>query len=147
MNKRNLGHIVNISSAAGILGVPGISVYSASKWAVWGLTESLRLESFNQGNHGLRWSSIHPSYLAHGMFEGAKLNFLGNMIVPLVKNHEVIAKAIVFGALKKGKSVVRRPRTLRIAILLRGLLPEFLFQKLMILLGVNRSMKTWKGRE
>jgi all-trans-retinol dehydrogenase (NAD+) len=147
MNKRNIGHIVNISSAAGILGVPGISVYSASKWAVWGLTESMRLESYNQGKHGIKWTSIHPSYLAQGMFEGAKLNFLGNMIVPLVKNHEVIAKAIVFGALKKGKSVVRRPRTLRIAILLRGLLPEFLFQKLMILLGVNRSMKTWKGRE
>jgi all-trans-retinol dehydrogenase (NAD+) len=147
MNKRNFGHIVNISSAAGILGVPGISVYSATKWAVWGLTESLRLESFNQGNHGLRWSSIHPSYLAHGMFEGAKLGFLGNLIVPLVKNHDVIARAIVVGALKKGKFAVRRPRTLRIAILLRGLLPEFLFQKLMILLGVNRSMKTWKGRE
>jgi len=147
MNKRNFGHIVNISSAAGILGVPGISVYSATKWAVWGLTESLRLESFNQGNHGIKWTSIHPSYLAQGMFEGAKLGFLGNMIVPLVKNHNVIARAIVIGALKKSKFVVRRPKTLRLAIILRGILPEYIFQKLMILLGVNRSMKSFKGRE
>jgi hypothetical protein len=69
------------------------------------------------------------------------------MIVPLVKNHNVIARAIVIDALTNGKSVVRRPQTLRLAILLRGILPEFIFQKLMILLGVNHSMKTFKGRE
>ena len=146
MYERNSGHIVNISSASGLLGVAGLSVYAATKWAVWGLTESMRYEAWNNGKNGVRWSSIHPSYLAKGMFEGAKLGFLGNLIVPLVKSHDVIARAIVYGALKHGKYSVRRPRSLRSAIILRGILPDVLFQKLMIVLGVHKSMESWKGR-
>ena len=146
MYERNSGHIVNISSASGFLGVAGLSVYAATKWAVWGLTESMRYEAWNNGKRGVRWTSIHPSYLAKGMFEGAKLGFLGNLIVPLVKSHDVIARAIVDGALKKGKYSVRRPRSLRLTIILRGILPDVWFQKLMILMGVHRSMETWKGR-
>jgi NADP-dependent 3-hydroxy acid dehydrogenase YdfG len=147
MYERNFGHIINISSAAGLLGVANLSVYAATKWAVWGLTESMRFESLNLGKKGVRWTSIHPSYLAQGMFEGAKLSFLGNLIVPLVKSHNVIAKAIVYGALKKGKYIVRRPRSLKLSILLRGILPDYIFQKLMILLGVHRSMESWQGRK
>lgn len=147
MYERNSGHIVNISSASGLLGVANLSVYAATKWAVWGLTESMRFEALNNNKKGVRWSSIHPSYLAKGLFEGAKLGFLGNMIVPLVKSHDVIARAIVNDALKKGKYLVLRPRSLRLTTLLRGILPDFLFQKLMILMGVHRSMETWKGRK
>ena len=146
MYERNTGHIINISSAAGLLGVADLSVYAATKWAVLGLTESLRFESWNGGYRGVKWSSIHPSYLAHGMFEGAKLGFLGNLIVPLVKNHDVIARAIVYQALKKGKNVVRRPKSLKLALILRGLLPDFLFQRMLIIMGVHRSMESWKGR-
>jgi len=147
MYERNSGHIVNISSAAGLLGVPDLSVYAATKWAVWGLTESMRYESWNNGKYGVKWSSIHPMYIATGMFEGARLGFLGNLITPNVKNHQVIAKAIVYDALIKGKYAVRRPRTLRLAIILRGILPDKIFQKMLLLMGVNKSMKTWKGRD
>jgi len=147
MYQRNFGHIVNISSASGLLGVANLSVYAATKWAVWGLTESMRFEAWNNGKKGVRWSSIHPSYLAKGLFEGAKLGFLGNLIVPLVKSHDVIARAIVYSALKRGKYLVLRPRSLRLTTLLRGILPDFLFQKLMILMGVHKSMESWKGRE
>lgn len=147
MYERNFGHIVNISSAAGLIGASGISVYSATKWAVFGLTESLRLEAWNARKYGVKWTSIHPSYLAHGMFEGAKLNLLGNLIVPLVKNHDVIAKAIVVDALIKEKNIVRRPRSLRLSVILRGLLPDSLFQKMLVLMGVHNSMHNFKGRE
>ena len=147
MYERNSGHIVNISSAAGIIGVGGLSVYAASKWAIWGLTESLRFETWSHGKKGIKWTSIHPSYLTQGLFEGAKLNFLGNLIVPLVKNHDVIAKAIVNDALKKGKLVVRRPRSLRLSIILRGILSDFLFQKMLVMMGVHTSMHGFKGRE
>jgi all-trans-retinol dehydrogenase (NAD+) len=146
MYQNNFGHIVNISSASGFLGVAGLSVYAATKWAVWGLTESLRFETM-KANKNIKWTSIHPSYLAKGLFEGAKLNFLGNLIVPLVKSHDIIAKAIVEDALKKEKFCVRRPRSLRLAIILRGLLPDFLFQKIVLLMGVHKSMDEFKGRE
>lgn len=38
------GHIVNVASAAGLLAPPGMSVYAATKFAVVGLSESLRAE-------------------------------------------------------------------------------------------------------
>lgn len=147
MYERNKGHIVNLSSASGLIGVPGLAAYAASKWAVYGLTESLRLEAHMKGKTGVRWSSIHPSYLAHGMFEGARLGAIDNLIVPLVKNHDVIARAIVESALKKGRLSPKRPYTLHLTPRIRALLPDPLFQRFLMLLGVTGSMNNWKGRD
>lgn len=44
MRERGSGKIINISSIAGLMGLPYRSIYSASKFAVEGLTEALRTE-------------------------------------------------------------------------------------------------------
>ena len=44
MREQGRGHIINISSLAGVLGLPFNGLYSASKFALEGMTESLRLE-------------------------------------------------------------------------------------------------------
>jgi NAD(P)-dependent dehydrogenase (short-subunit alcohol dehydrogenase family) len=49
--------IVNLSSAAGRLGMAGRSPYSASKWAVVGLTKTLAIEL---GAEGIRVNAICP---------------------------------------------------------------------------------------
>ena len=49
--------ILNMSSAAGHLGMPGRSAYSASKWAVIGLTKSLAIEL---GREGIRVNAVLP---------------------------------------------------------------------------------------
>lgn len=49
--------IINMSSAAGHLGMPGRSAYSASKWAVVGFTKSLAIEL---GPEGIRVNAILP---------------------------------------------------------------------------------------
>lgn len=49
--------IVNMSSAAGHLGMPGRSAYSASKWAVIGFTKSLAIEL---GPDGIRVNAVLP---------------------------------------------------------------------------------------
>ncbi len=146
MYKRNEGYIVNISSAAGTIGVAGLAVYAATKWAVWGLTESLRMEAMNSGKKGVKYSTIHPGYIATGMFEGAKLGIPGRWIVPLVKNHDVIAKAIVEDALKKEKYSPKRPCTVNMNLRFRALMPDRWFQRFLIIMGVAGSMKTWHGR-
>ncbi|MDZ4757981.1 MAG: SDR family NAD(P)-dependent oxidoreductase [Bacteroidota bacterium] len=41
MKQQKSGHIINIASTAALEGMPQVSAYCASKWAVKGLTESL----------------------------------------------------------------------------------------------------------
>ncbi|MDM5339883.1 3-ketoacyl-ACP reductase [Fictibacillus enclensis] len=61
MIERKAGDIINISSSAGQKGAPVTSAYSASKFAVLGLTESLMLEV---RKHNIRVSSLTPSTVA-----------------------------------------------------------------------------------
>ncbi len=49
MRERRRGHIVNISAVAGIVGEPGFSIYGASKFAVEGFSECLRLDTQHLG--------------------------------------------------------------------------------------------------
>jgi NADP-dependent 3-hydroxy acid dehydrogenase YdfG len=49
MIPRGEGHIVNIASQAGKAGIPGGATYSATKHAVVGLSEAIRLENRDRG--------------------------------------------------------------------------------------------------
>jgi butyryl-CoA dehydrogenase len=53
------GHIVNVSSAFGLIGNPGQSAYSASKFAVRGFTEALSMELVEEGSP-VRAHVVHP---------------------------------------------------------------------------------------
>lgn len=60
-----VGSIVNLSSAAGILGLPMRAPYVAAKWAVVGVTKTLAMEL---GEYGIRVNAICP-----GSVEGARM--------------------------------------------------------------------------
>jgi len=44
MRRQRRGHIINVSSLAGLIGIPGQAFYSASKFALEGYTEALSME-------------------------------------------------------------------------------------------------------
>lgn len=58
--QRTGGHIVNMASVSGLVGTRGMGTYSASKFAVLGLSESLRMELHR---HKIGVSVICPGYV------------------------------------------------------------------------------------
>ena len=77
MRQQHRGQIVNISSILGAIATPGHAIYSASKFAVRALSDSLRLEVRRDGIDVI---SILPGYTATPFFanqiqtEGPDLN-------------------------------------------------------------------------
>ncbi|WP_299701230.1 3-ketoacyl-ACP reductase [uncultured Pontibacter sp.] len=70
MIERQTGDIVNISSTAGKAGSPVTSAYSASKFAVFGLSESLMQEV---RKHNIRVTALAPSTVVTEMAQSANL--------------------------------------------------------------------------
>ena len=80
LRQQRSGHLVQVTSEGGITAFPQFAAYHASKWAVEGLSQSLRLEVADFGVHvtcvepgpyatefgsrGLRRSSPNPAYNA-----------------------------------------------------------------------------------
>jgi 3alpha(or 20beta)-hydroxysteroid dehydrogenase len=57
MQRSGGGAIVNVSSVAGLRGSPGAMAYSATKWALRGMTKAAALDL---AERGIRVNSIHP---------------------------------------------------------------------------------------
>ncbi|RWS16493.1 epidermal retinol dehydrogenase 2-like isoform X1 [Dinothrombium tinctorium] len=92
MMKANHGHIVTISSIAGITGTERLSDYCASKFANIGLEESLRYELENQGLTGIHTTLVCPYFINTGLFDGVKIpSFLSILKVDDVADYILIA--------------------------------------------------------
>ncbi|KAA0235340.1 MAG: putative ketoacyl reductase [Acidimicrobiales bacterium] len=140
MVERNAGHIVNIASASGFTGVAKLSDYAASKWAVIGFDESLRVE-LHQIAPGVRTTVVCPYYINTGMFEGVKTRF--SWLLPILEEDDVAER--VLGAVQRNRSRVVMPPFLKLVPVTR-LLPPKLFDVVANFLGVNRSMEDFVGR-
>ncbi len=111
------GVILNMASAAGRFGYPNRSPYSASKWALIGLTRTLAMEL---GEHGVRVNAIAPGAVAgeraERVFAGRaqasgrsieeeKLLGLANQSLKELVDPADIAALAVFLASDAGKSI------------------------------------------
>ena len=141
MIKEDSGHIVNISSAAGLIGVAGLSDYSATKFGVFGFNESLRMELRKKKINGVKTTVVCPFYINTGMFKGVKSRF--NFLLPILKEKYVCKKII--SAIQKNKAVLIMPRFVKTIPLVR-LLPAFLMDSIADFIGISSSMDHFVGR-
>ncbi len=100
------GSIINLSSIAGQVGIPGASIYAASKHAVEGLTKSVALEG---AAAGIRVNAVAPGPVETEMLarfagsEEAKANFLNAMPAKRAATVDEIAQTILFLASDKAR--------------------------------------------
>lgn len=139
MLRRDRGHVCNIASAAGMLGVPKLSVYCASKWAVIGWTESMRVE-LKQARSHVRVTSVAPYFINTGMFDG-----VNSKVFPILDPEKTAAKII--RAVEVGKSFRGIPFAYHFIRIWQGLLPNFLFDFIFgKVFGVYSVMDHFTGR-
>src|SRR5690606_12978859 len=123
---RNKGSVVAVSSIAGYRGLPGRTGYSASKFAIHGFMESLRVENLKTGLHvmlacpGFTASNIRQTALdALGDAHGETSMDEGRMMTA-----EEVAERIVRGVVRRKRSLVMT-RQGKLAVLMNKLLPRW----------------------
>lgn len=141
MMARGSGHIVNLASASGYIGNPKMSVYAASKWAILGWNESLRIEMEKQKT-GIHVTAVIPGYIDTGMFDGVK----APLLTPILQTDDIVNRMLK--GIAKQKKEIRAPFIVRFVPLLKATLPASIFDWLAgNVLGVYTSMDTFKGRK
>jgi short-subunit dehydrogenase len=134
------GHIINIASAAGLIPNPNMSVYAASKWAVVGWSESLRLEQ-QESKTNVKVTTVMPSYITTGMFDGVK----SPLLTPALDPEYIVDK--IMQAVKNDEIILMEPFMTKTIPLLRGILPtkafDFIAGKIF---GVYKTMDNFRGR-
>jgi 3alpha(or 20beta)-hydroxysteroid dehydrogenase len=88
------GSIINISSGAGLYGTPGAIAYSASKWAVRGMT---RVAAIELAPYRIRVNSIHPAAVNTPMLDILPERPSGqSTLIKRIMQPEEVAGMVVF---------------------------------------------------
>jgi short-subunit dehydrogenase len=140
MISRNVGHICNIASAAGMLSNPKMSVYAASKWAVIGWSDSVRIE-LSEARSKVRITTVAPYFINTGMFDGVSSRFF-----PILDPEKTSRK--ILNAIERNRNFRGIPFSYHFIRMWQALLPtivfDFIFGKVV---GIYSAMDHFSGRK
>lgn len=120
MLERGEGAIVNVGSIAGLMGYARMGAYSASKFAVTGMTEALRAEV---GSRGIAVSLICPATTETNFFVKAERGKMpGASRLMLAIPPERVARAVA-RAIESGRSRVVLPLLAHVYLRFKEILP------------------------
>lgn len=140
MISRNHGHICNIASAAGMLSNPKMSVYAASKWAIIGWSDSVRIE-LKEARSKVRITTVAPYYINTGMFDGVKSRFF-----PILNPERTSRK--ILNAIERNRDFRGIPFSFHFIRLCQALLPTSWFDVIMgHWVGIYTTMDHFTGRK
>ncbi|WP_327350415.1 oxidoreductase [Streptomyces sp. NBC_01304] len=77
LRKQRSGHILNISSVAGVVGIPGWGLYNATKFAMEGFTEAM---SHELAPLGIKVTLIEPGYFRTDFLDASSLDTEAHVI-------------------------------------------------------------------
>lgn len=129
MLPRGHGHIINIGSLGSVLPTEGIATYCATKHAVLGYTNTVRMENHGRGLH---FSAIMPTLTNTEMIAG-----VGHAKGFKNADPEDVAQAVV-EVIAKPKAQVVVPRSMGITVAAQRLLPQGLAEAIGRALGTGR---------
>ena len=140
MIERGCGHVCNIASAAGMLSNPRMSVYAASKWAVIGWSDSVRIE-LKQMKSKVRFTTVAPYFINTGMFDGVK-----SRIFPILKPEPTSRK--ILNAIEHNRNFKGIPFSYHFIRSCQALLPTSIFDYIFgEVVGIFHAMDNFKGRK
>jgi short-subunit dehydrogenase len=137
--ERPAAHLVNVGSASALVALPFAASYAATKWAVLGLSESLREELRVRGRRNVRVTTVCPAYIDTGLFAGAR----PARLTWLLRAADVARRTV--WAVERDRELLILPWTARLLHAVSGLMPRALFRRLCSWLGVDTGMAGWTG--
>ena len=139
MMERNVGQIVNMASVVGLVAMPRMGDYVASKSAVIAFTDTLRRELRKAGRTGVKTLSVCTTGVDTGLFPG----YRAPRLVPLLQPESVARK--VLKAVSKEKSHLEIPLLAKIIPAIK-LLPTSLQDAILQATGFSSSMDGFSKR-
>lgn len=141
------GHLVNVSSAAGIIGMPWHAAYSASKFGLRGVSEVLR---FDLRKHGIGVSLVCPGGVDTGLTDTIQIAGVDKETPSFVRAHahfkrravspETAAAAIIDG-IKRNRYWVYTSSDIRlIHFVQRHFHPGYVLAMRLMNYGANRAL-------
>jgi NAD(P)-dependent dehydrogenase (short-subunit alcohol dehydrogenase family) len=131
MTPRGTGAVVNVASAAGRIGYPGVATYSATKFAVVGLTDTLARE---YADSGVVFTCVMPSLVNTDLASGVPQHRLLRTLEPTE-----VATAIVDGVRHRRRHVTV-PNWLGSMNTLHSVLPTRVGDSLLRRLGADHQI-------
>ncbi|XP_004450216.1 epidermal retinol dehydrogenase 2 [Dasypus novemcinctus] len=113
------GHLVCISSSAGLIGVKGLADYCASKFAAIGFAESVFTETFAQNHKGIKTTIVCPFFIKTGMFEGCSTG--SPLLLPILEPEYVVTRIV--DAILQERMYLYIPKSLYFLMFLKSFLP------------------------
>ncbi|HYV12774.1 MAG TPA: SDR family oxidoreductase [Pyrinomonadaceae bacterium] len=142
MREKRAGRIVNISSIGGKVSVPHLIPYSASKFALTGLSKGLRAELMKDG---IKVTTVCPGLMRTGSPRNADFKgkhqyeyawFSISDALPLLTVSAENAARQIVGACKRGQAELVISVPAKIAVLFDALFPEAMSQMLALANGL-----------
>ncbi|WP_406516803.1 glucose 1-dehydrogenase [Streptomyces sp. NBC_00134] len=93
MREAGGGSVVNVSSTAGLIGIPGHAAYGSTKFGLRGLTRSSALDL---AGYGIRVNSVHPGAIDTPMIAGVSGKDLSHLPLGRMGRPEEVGELVLF---------------------------------------------------